>query len=279
MADFTELPVYDGVGDYHFNRYRVAFKCPPAETKQSLARDFVANFPAYLTSQYATVVKGDRDFESRPTLHFHGFKMVPIPNPAGMANSPPPTIDVASPHTDWVVKIDENDNLGFTAQTLKREFRVLSEDGPTGFGVAAIVSPLIGLIAAGDPMEVNRKHFLAGRRSWRLDDGKSFEVDGDVLVLETAAVERFSHKAYMRADAVLGLESAVPDIWIAMLNNFVAKRTLVRVPQRLRPGWKTKNGIDYYIRSFDDEAALSGDIEFAQQKRLGLFKTILPSRK
>ena len=279
MADFTELPVYDGVGDYHFNRYRVAFKCPPAETKQSLARDFVANFPAYLTSQYATVVKGDRDFESRPTLHFHGFKMVPIPNPAGMANSPPPTIDVASPHTDWVVKIDENDNLGFTAQTLKREFRVLSEDGPTGFGVAAIVSPLIGLIAAGDPMEVNRMHFLAGRRSWRLDDGKSFEVDGDVLVLETAAVERFSHKAYMRADAVLGLESAVPDIWIAMLNNFVAKRTLVRVPQRLRPGWMNKNGIDYYIKSFDDEAALSGDIEFAQQKRLGLFKTILPSRK
>jgi len=272
MADFTELPVYNGVGNYHFNRYRVVFKCPPAETKQSLARDFVANFPAYLTSQYATVAKGDRDFESRPTLHFHGFKEV-----VGL--------DIARPHTDWVVKIDENDNLGFTAQTLKREFRVLSEDGPTGFGVAAAI-PLVfpavgllgGLIGGGYLMEVNRMHFLAGRRSWRLDDGKSFEVDGDVLVVETAAVERFSHEAYMRADAVLGLESAVPDIWIAMLNNFVAKRILVRVPQRLRPGWKNKNGIDYYVKTFDGEAALTGDIEFAQQKRLGLFKTILPKK-
>ena len=281
MADFTELSVYGGVGDYHFNRYRVVFKCPPAETKQSLAKDFVDNFPTYLTSQFATVARGDRNFGSRPTLHFHGFKMVPVPNPAGKANSPPPTIDIAHPHTDWVVKIDENDNLGFTAQTLKREFIVVSEDGPTGFGVLGIpgVSPLIDLLAAGDPMEVNRMHFLAGRRSWRLDDGKSFEVDGDVLVLETAAVERFSHKAYMRADSLLGLESAVPDIWIAMLNNFVAKRTLVRVPQRLRPGWKNKNGIDYYVKNFDDEAALTGDIEFAQQKRLGLFKTLLPKVK
>jgi len=279
MADFTELPVYGGVGDYHFNRYRVAFKCPPAETKQSLAKDFVDNFPAYLTSPYATVVKGERNFGSRPTFHFHGFKMVPFPSAVPLRS--PPTIDIARPHTDWVAKIDENDNLGFTAQTLKREFMVVSEDGPTGFGVLGIpgVSPLIDLIAAGDPMEVNRMHFLAGRRSWRLDDGKSFEVDGDVLVLETAAVERFSHKAYVRADAVLGLEEAVPDIWIAMLNNFITKRTLVRVPQRLRPGWMNKNGIDYYIRSFGDEAALSGDIEFAQQKRLGLFKTILPSRK
>jgi len=268
MADFTELPVYNGVGGYHFNRYRVVFKCPPAETKQSLARDFVANFPTYLTSRYATVARGDRNFESRPTLHFHGFKEV-----VGL--------DIARPHTDWVVKIDENDNLGFTAQTLKREFRVLSEDGPTSFAVAAAGiagARLIDLIAGGDPTEVNRMHFLAGRRSWRLDDGKSFEVDGDVLVLETIAVERFSHKAYMRADAVLGLESAVPDIWIAMLNNFVAKRTLVRVPQRLRPGWKNKNGIDYYVKSFDDEASLTGDIEFAQQKRLGLFKTILPKK-
>ncbi len=282
MADFTELPVYNGVGGYHFNRYRVVFKCPPAETKQSLARDFVANFPTYLTSRYATVARGDRNFESRPTLHFHGFKMVPIPNPAERAsNHPQLSIDIARPHTDWVVKIDENDNLGFTAQTLKREFRVLSEDGPTSFAVAAAGiagARLIDLIAGGDPTEVNRMHFLAGRRSWRLDDGKSFEVDGDVLVLETIAVERFSHKAYMRADSVLGLESAVPDIWIAMLNNFVTKRILVRVPQRLRPGWKNKNGIDYYVKSFDDEASLTGDIEFAQQKRLGLFKTILPKK-
>jgi len=31
-------------------------------------------------------------------------------------------------------------------------------------------------------------------------------------------------------------------------------------------------------QKFDDEASLTGDIEFAQQKRLGLFKTILPKK-
>ncbi len=31
MADFTVLSVYHGVGDYHFNRYRVVFQCPPAQ--------------------------------------------------------------------------------------------------------------------------------------------------------------------------------------------------------------------------------------------------------
>lgn len=122
-------------------------------------------------------------------------------------------------------------------------------------------------------------HFLAGRRSWRLDDGKSFEVDGDVLVLETTAVERFSHNAFALADTVLGLEASVPDVWTAMLNNFVRLRKLVRVPQSLRPGWKTRDGIDYYIKKFGDEASLLGDVEFAQQKRLKLFKTILPEVK
>lgn len=268
MADFTDLPVDHGVGDYHFNRFRVVFACPPAETKQSLAMDFVTKFPHYFTSQYASVVRGDRSFRSKPTLHFHGLKKV-----LG--------IDIARPHSDWVVQIDKNDDLGFTAQTLKREFRILSEDAaaaaPVLIGLVPAVATLI--VAEDDPVEVNRMHFLAGRRSWRLDDGKSFEVDGDVLVLETTAVERFSHKAYVRADAVLGLEASIPDIWIALLNNFVTMRKLVRVPQPVRPGWRNKNGVDYYVKKFDDAASLESDAEFAQQKRLGLFKTVLPQTK
>ena len=40
MADFTVLSVYHGVGDYHFNRYRVVFQSPPAQTKQLLANKY-----------------------------------------------------------------------------------------------------------------------------------------------------------------------------------------------------------------------------------------------
>jgi hypothetical protein len=277
MADFTALPVYGGVGDWHFNRYRAVFMRPPEVTKQFLANDFVTNFPQYLTSKYATVVRADKTFGSKPTLHFHGYKKL-----LG--------IDIAKPHTDWVAKIDDNDNLGFTAQTLKREFRDLSEDGATTVGtyVAAVVAttPVYLAIAAGiaaiggvdNLIEVNRMHFLAGRRSWRLDDGKNFEVDGDVLVLETTAVERFSHRKYAQADSIVGLEKSVPDVWIAMLNNFVTMKTLVRVRQPLRPGWKNKDGVDYYVKSFANFESLAGDAEFAQQKRLNLFKTLLPQK-
>src|SRR5258708_26127597 len=165
MADFTVLPVYGGVGDWHFNRYRAVFKRPPI-SKQLLAGDFVANFPQYLTSKYAKVMRTGRTYATMPTFHFHGYKMLPIGNPAGAFPAPnlgTLDIDIAKPHSDWVVKIDDNDNLGFTAQTLKREFRDLSEDGPTKTAgiVGFIVNPLLTAPwGEDDPMEVNRMHFL-----------------------------------------------------------------------------------------------------------------------
>jgi hypothetical protein len=273
VDDFTSLWVYDGVGDYHFNRFRVVFECPPSETKQSLADDFVARFPYYLTSQYANVRKGERNFGVIPTLHFHGFKIVNMPVLPGPAGGASANVDIARPHTDWVGQIDKNDGLGFTAQTLKREFVDLSED------LMTLPVDLVTLDTV-PAVRINRMHFLAGRRSWRIDDGKSFEVDGDVLVLETTAVERFSHEAYVIADTVIGLESAIPDVWISLLNNFVNMRGLVRVPQRPRPGWRNKDGVDYYVSNkLSDLKALGGDAEYNQQRRLGLFKTLLPMRK
>ena len=77
MGDFTVLPVYGGAGDWHFNRYRAVFMRPPTLYKQLLAKDFVTNFPQYLTSKYAKVLKADRTYATMPTLHFHGYKMVP----------------------------------------------------------------------------------------------------------------------------------------------------------------------------------------------------------
>lgn len=179
MADFTALPVYDGVGDWHFNRFRAVFQRPRA-TKRFLANDFVANFPRYLTSQYAIVEKSDKTFDSKPTFHFHGYKMVSFPNPVALSGTV--DVDIAAPHTDWVAKIDDNDNLGFTVQTVKREFGDPSEDRTTmaaTLGVALAVPVAAVLFASGenDPTKINRMHFLAGRRSWRIDDGKNFEVE------------------------------------------------------------------------------------------------------
>ena len=140
---------------------------------------------------------------------------------------------------------------------------------PAGI-IGFVVNPLLAVpLGKDDPMEVNRMHFLAGRRSWRLDDGKNFEVDGDVLVVETCAVERFSHQSYVRADSVLGLQASIPDVWVAMLTNFVRMKALVLVPQRLRPGWKNKEGINYYAKSFASFDALASDVEYRATKAAG----------
>jgi hypothetical protein len=55
-------------------------------------------------------------------------------------------------------------------------------------------------------------------------------------------------------------------------------KTLVSVPQPLRPGSKNKDGVDYYVKSFGSFESLTGDAEFAQQKTAELVKTLLPQK-
>ena len=122
--------------------------------------------------------------------------------------------------------------------------------------------------------ELIRMHFLAGRRSWRIGDGALFGESGGVLVLETVAVERFSATPFMVADAVIGLESKLPDVWVAMLTNFVDKRRLTAVRQPLKPRWTNKGRVDYMTRSFPDFGAMAADAEYQDIYRL--YPTIIP---
>lgn len=270
MGDFTALPVTDGVGDYHFNRFRIAFQAPAeasaaASLAATLAADLYDNFPAYLTSGFAKVEIGSRTYRGQRTLHFHGYAKV-----LGL--------DLAKPHDDWVVLDWVDRTIGFTAQTLKRDFFVAGDD--IGAGAGAVVGslalnmvPVVGLVGqilgplgsavagGGAAIHYNRMHFLAGQRSWRISPGADFGLSGNVIVLETMALERFSAWVYRTADAVISLEARVPDIWIALLNNFVAKRRLSVVPQALKPKWRNKNQVDYVQLSFGDSRSLEADPE------------------
>lgn len=253
MANFKELLIAQGFGEVHFNRFRVAFRRPPNTTAQTLAGDFVMNFPKYLDSPHATVIPGPADHDGKPTLKFHG--------PLRVLN-----VDVARPHNDWVFQFRVDMTKGFTAQTLKRLFIDWGEDFAAGAGDALVSSQPVfsGPVAAiktvtwaagwePSAIEINRRHFLCGRRAWRLDEGAVFGVNQpDVLVLETAALERFSHPAFAVGDRVMGLEAIIPSIWIANLNNFMRYRNLTRVPQRLRNDWKTRDGVDYLQLNFAD---------------------------
>jgi hypothetical protein len=323
LSDFTALPVYDGVGVYHFNRYRVVFIRPSDKTKTALASDFVSGFPTYFTSPHANVVAhSDRKFNGANTLEFHG-----ILDKMGL--------DIARPHNDWVAKVWENVSRGFTAQTLKREFWVAGEDlaaagggavggGATGGGGGAAIGSVVpglgtavgaiaggvlgGLGGAGTAVHWNRMHFLAGRRSWLLDDAAAFGItprelnryfeyeekagrnflrgDVDLCVLETAAVERFSSRFFQVGDLAMGLEDAIPPIWTANLANFVGMKGLWSInpasPTLPLEGWDTRRwlagdfrrGIYYYRDEFDTLDELKGDPEFVKAYRL--YPTLLP---
>jgi hypothetical protein len=271
MGDFTALTLDTGVGDIHLNRFRIAFQRPAGIPQATLASDLIDHFPTYLNSQFATVKFGDRKHEGKPTLHFHGYAKV-----LG--------IDLGAPHSDWVVQEWVDRNVGFTAQTLKREFSDVREDLEAGVGAGLLVNfipvvgPILGpvgslLAGGGGAVHYNRMHFLAGRRSWRISEGRILGLSDGVIVLETVAVERLSAQAYSVGNSVMSLESRVPDIWIAFLNNFVNKKGLTVVPQTLQPRWKNKARVDYLQLSFRKLSQMLADPEYYDVYRL--YPTIL----
>jgi hypothetical protein len=164
---------------------------------------------------------------------------------------------------------------------MKREFLDLEEDGEAAAAGYVAVSPssgpLMGIVGEALAVHYNRMHFLAGRRSWRVGDGTLFGVEGDVTVLETSAVERMSARFFQAGDYVLGLEEKIPDIWIAMLNNFIRQKGLNPLEQHhdVRP-WRVKyRNIYYFVKSdFQDLNSLKAHPEFLDA--YPLFPTILP---
>jgi hypothetical protein len=180
--------------------------------------------------------------------------------------------------------------VGFTAQTLKREFFDLEEDGEAALGgaIGGILGlgPALGPILEVPAVHYNRMHFLAGRRSWRVGAGTVFGVNGDVSVLETIAVERLSARFFQVGEYIFGLEGKIPDIWIAMLNNFITKKGLnpidqsewglTQIDQSLKAKWQMKyRNIYYFVKNdFQDLNSLRAHPEFLDA--YPLFPTILP---
>ena len=261
MSDFRELPVQKGVGDWHFNRFRILFEPPKGITQQFLAADFCQKFPNHFNSRLAQVEFTSRTFAGKRTLRFHG-----VDRALG--------IDLASPHHDWVYIADINPTLGFTAQTLQRNFTDLHDDVAAGVGGFAI-NPA----AATAAVELNRKHFLAGRRSWRLDHSEVFGYKPGFLVLETIAVERFSDPMFLAMNLKFNhLEKMIPPIWATLLTQSVRdwSATIVHHPLP-RPGWTRSGTFDVYqyvnnnLKSQND---LQGSAEF--HDAFALFPTIIP---
>jgi hypothetical protein len=202
-------------------------------------------------------------------------------------------------HHDWVARIAVDNTKGFTVQTLRRNFMeagdAMAATADAIVGLGPLTLQPIGIVPGGMSVALNRMHFLAGRRAWRIDTLATFGEDpsdyisAPSLMLETSAVERLSDAAFMLGDAVVGFEKRIPPVWISLLENFVAQNAALGLKAQsrgtpLRSGWKSSRGafpgigsglVSFFDDSFTDLPAVKADFEFVDVNRL--FPEILPS--
>lgn len=216
---FTPLPFDSaGVGDVRLDRFRVYFRPDDAAgfDISGEVSQFKTNFPTTFNGEFSGPSIDNPAHVQHQGVEFNGEGTLQF-----VFDTPGPNF-----HDDWVGFI-EQDSTSFTVQTLRRNFHTVFDDG----------APL--------PDSINRLHFLAGRRSWRI--GRALDMSGpefaaanpvptitfgpdpaSFFVLETASLTRFSHLAFQLADLDPGLfnnmADAIKEIWSVQLRNFVEFR-------------------------------------------------------
>lgn len=250
---FQELPLYNGVGPVHVNRFRTRIRPGRGQAMPS-GIDLANNMRTFMDPRTAAVgIDNGREWHGRPTLVFRGVARVrpfilltqipiPIPLPAGWdAIGVPQTVrDWMMPdiHTDTVGFPDYLSDHAFTVQTLKRLFES-GEDATIRTLIVRVVAPMVVGALAGvigefitrplvrryisEPLanyaiDINRHHFLAGRRSFRMGTAQEFGLQGNEWIFETAAVEAYSHPVFQHTtDIVMGGSNAtVTPVWVQM---------------------------------------------------------------
>lgn len=288
-GQFRFLPIEsEGSGDYRADRFRIYFRADQfaalnvATEVNELGRLFpqffngsgseVAHVEGLETNIATTFYRSDKPVNGEPTLQFSLDARVLFS-----------FLDAPDLHDDWVGFIHDNSS-SFAVQTLKRNF---TQANDVAFGAAAAIAltsagaaagasvgglvgaaaganPIAGLAAGAAAAILNRYHFLAGRRSWRI--GALPPIASPLLpgstarfyFLETAAVDRFSSWVIdMQAilgDAALGdVDQLTADLWIVMARNFPRVR-----------GYVTD------ISAWTSEIAAVAGVPFAERRR-GVF--------
>lgn len=262
MQLLAPIPIETGVEEYHVNQFRVYFRPiqnGSAATLSSLVGDLIENFPKYFNGEesgrLATVThRKNILFKGRPSLRFAGNLKIQSLN-----------IDLPDVHSDWVSNIWQDSNIGFAAQTMRRLFSEEGDDTLKTTVEAALIATMPALllepveintgkgILTGDLIdeiiEINKQHFLAGRRSWivkrvamqerpdasspgahksaKLSTGKLHRfVVRPLYYLETAAIERYSLRAFKAMEhdpgIVIDIRTTISGIWIRLLKNYLA---------------------------------------------------------
>jgi hypothetical protein len=233
------LPIKDGVGPVHINRFRISMY-PSADPGAAarIGRELFGGMVQYMDSRTASVEVDSHTWNGDKTLRFRGVAMfrpfiglpvliiaTPIPHFTEIRIPIPASVrDLMIPdvHTDSVGPAFKS-LTSFTAQTLKRQFETTDDATIRNVIKATVIPAIMAQVLAEGAMGVataplqlwlannladkigdiavfiNQHHFLAGRRSFHFDQGSVFGYTDGRLVFETAAVERYSLTAYKLA--------------------------------------------------------------------------------
>jgi hypothetical protein len=231
MDDFIPIHINAGTGSYHANRFRICFRAKRAQDAQNpsaLVSDFIENFPHYFNPDNAAHVirVASRAYNGSPAMRFR-LDMRTLFS----------SINIPDWHSDWVGTIWMDPMRGFAVQTLMRTFLDPLEDM-----AAAGLSPFFWWAEGNENLlAYNRMHFLAGRRSWIIQpinletSGKELSkkdstahefIYSPVMMLETAALERYSASLYKLASAdeigviIPSMKLSILQIWARLLENY-----------------------------------------------------------
>ena len=202
--DFTYLStIYNGVGDFHTNHFIAYFD--PLQNDLPTIESFYEKFcDVFSKDNIAKVIKSDRNFEGHPAFKFtlggnlgRNFQKL-----------------IGAYHDDWVAMQMFKDGKSFYGTTLKRNWHEPVDD--TVYNYITSINPGLNPLAML-MVEVNKKHFLAGRRSW----GLGYDYNLNLNYVETAALERSSDDFYAAIEkTTTDLRQDIIDLWANLLTNF-----------------------------------------------------------
>jgi hypothetical protein len=298
MPDFRALPIKDGVGPVHLNRFRISMR-PPRNDPAAAARigsDLFTAMVQYMDRRTASVTVDDHSWNGDMTLLFRGvakfrpFVNVPVtiplvtPIPLFEKISVPIPDDVRDlmipdVHTDSVGAVFRGPT-SITVQTLKREFQTADD--------LKILSVIMASVSVAPPMIpapvvsfflgalgelaifINQHHFLAGRRSFHFDQGSAFGYTDGRLVFETAAIERFSLTVYeVMTETMMGsAPDVVRPLWIQMARRVASVKGLDVIVEAPQPLWTKEQEVHFIQQELNDISEVTSNSQWIEMNRL-----------
>ena len=127
-------------------------------------------------------------------------------------------------------------------------------------------------------VNVNQHHFLAGRRSFHVDEGSVFGYDDGRLVFETAAVERYSLTAFKLATdiAMGGAPAVIRPVWIQMVRRVALNNAMRIIVERPQPGWMKDQEVHYIQQELANVGRVPSSSQWPEIVRLhpGIFDPV-----